>query len=65
MGRIMNWFVAVYNCVIAAWAEQSQSGTIARVILSISRPGQNAATIFQFFKDLRVLAGKCVSARRR
>jgi hypothetical protein len=24
MGRIMNWFVAVYNCVIAAWAEQSQ-----------------------------------------
>jgi hypothetical protein len=23
MGRIMNWFVAVYNCVIAAWAEQS------------------------------------------
>jgi hypothetical protein len=24
MGRIMNWFDAVYNCVIAAWAEQSQ-----------------------------------------
>jgi hypothetical protein len=25
MGRIMNWFDAVYNCVIAAWAEQSQN----------------------------------------
>jgi hypothetical protein len=23
MARIMNWFDAVYNCVIATWAEQS------------------------------------------
>jgi hypothetical protein len=24
MARILNWFDAVYNCVIATWAEQSR-----------------------------------------
>jgi hypothetical protein len=34
MARIMNWFDAVYNHVIATWAEQSQFLAAMKIVFS-------------------------------